>query len=365
LGQKDFKRLVEICEKLGFSDLRDALNSCLPSDFCNVLPLSKIPKAQLILDLVKLNTTLCTRHPEEPFIPLKAWLDEARMYDGGAHEGLELSSLADKVTLVFQQYRGQFQQDHVERIRATLVENMRLLYVPFLTRELTDINVDAAALAKAVETSIDRRLRYDRKVYVKKLDRVIEVSWADSDHKDIRVRDISKFEFVPFTHEQIIWRTQRFPSGELTASQYRITRDKIGLKGSKIGKPKETQSTDGQVITSVYTLPLLATGMPYLVTTDREREWYLDGDPTFEQTSPYVVDGGRITIKNKAKGIRLVYHDVGGAELFLPADEADRCTHKWDVIRSDKEITLTSQQLLLPDQGYMIVISRCGDERSS
>ncbi|MDX0985810.1 hypothetical protein GOL22_27320 [Sinorhizobium medicae] len=358
LNEKEFKRLIEISELLELPKYRDALNSCFPQHFRTVLPFHETPKAQLVLDLVKLNRTFCIRHGEEPFIPLKAWLTEARLYDGGQHEGLELDVFAHKVSLVYFKHQGRFQQEHTDRIRDSLMENMRLLYMPFLTSDLMEINADASALARAIEKSIDRQFRYDRKFYIKNLCRTIEVSWSDANRQEIRVRDISEFEFVPFTHEQIVWRTQRFSSGELTATQYRFTRDKIRLKGAKLSKPKETTSANGQITTTIYTLPLLDAGTPYQVSTDRERGWYIDSDPTFEQTSPYVVDGGWVKIFNKAAGTRLVYHDVGGTELFLPENEVDRCTHNWDMIGFGKEISLLPEQVLLPGQGYMIVISR-------
>ncbi|MBY5515658.1 hypothetical protein [Rhizobium leguminosarum] len=361
LTDEEFRWLLEICEILHLADYRDELSRLFPHSFKLIMPLRFVPKAQLIADLDKLDTTFSIDRNGSPFVPLKAWLEEACSFGGGRDEERELKQLISKVEAVFQAHLPEKQLQHAERLSAIARETMRIIYMPFVTKHLVENNSDVRSLAQAIDRALDRQFRYNQKVYVRNLQRTITVEWADELCKQISVRVESRFEFVPFTHEPIVWKTQRFSSGELSSSDYTTYNDDIELEAGAIEHIEEVVSADGQVTTTTHTLPLLDPGSPYVIVSDRKSGWKLDSDPTYEQTSPYVVDGTVLKIRNLAEGIRLVYHDVAGTGLLLPELNEQRCTPNWDVISFGAEIALKSEYLLLPGQGYMVVISRNGE----
>ncbi|WP_041679175.1 hypothetical protein [Rhizobium etli] len=353
-------RILEIARALNFAGNRSALMSSLPKGYTSTMDKLQNDDAQLVADIDNLRRRLDVRHSKKGLIsPFAIWLRRGAELNPDLPEVDELRAFAQAAEVTFAKYSPLDQKARNGRIEDTVRKTLRLFYLPFLTDHLVSESQPVKELASHLEDAIKKQFKYNEKVFVKDLRRKLTVSWQDKGRKTIKVADRSTFEFVPFTHENIIWKAQRFATGELATDDYDALVDEVLLDEVPV-TGAEVRESNGQIVTTTYQIDVTTRGPPFLMKARRDFCWELDSDPMYEQSSPYVVQNCLLEIENQAEGLRLVFHDVGGTDLFSPERLAPG-DHKWDVIPYNESRVLSAVPVLLPGQGCILVMSRTLD----
>ncbi|QCJ00870.1 hypothetical protein [Agrobacterium larrymoorei] len=350
------KKILAIARKLRFPTKRFVLISCLPEAYAQSLHNLPDDDAQLIADIdLLLRPLYLLDDSNRTIVPIVEWLERAALTFPNFPEAAELKMFAEKAKARSATLIPLAEDALKRRLGDSLKKSLRLFYMPFLTDHLISENAQINVLAHALEDAIKSHFKYEKNVFVRELSRKIKIEWDDEARTRIKVSDHSVFEFVPFNYEDITWKTERYATGELSTCDYEIRRDDVWLSGRML-EAEVSVNYEKQLMTSTYGIDVKDPG-PFKIKAVKETCWFLDSDPVFEQTSPYVVQGCKLEIQNSAPGLRVVFHDVGGAKLFSPDPEFSG-SHKWDVISFGSSRSLDSVPVLLPEQGYILVMSR-------
>lgn len=354
---EDRKKILAIGRKLRFPTKRFVLISCLPEAYAQSLHNLQDDDAQLIADIDLLFRPLYLLDDNNrKIVPVVEWLERAALTFPNHPEAAELTMFAEKAKAKSAALIPLAEDALKRRLGDSLKKSLRLFYMPFLTDHLISENAQVSVLAHALEEAIKDHFKYEKNVFVRELSRKIKIEWDDDARTRIKVSDHSVFEFVPFNYENITWKTERYATGELSTNDYEIRQDDVWLSGRML-EATTSVNDEKQLMTSTYGINVVKDAGPFKIKAVKETCWFLDSDPVFEQTSPYVVQGCKLEIQNSAPGLRVVFHDVGGTKLFSP-DPEFAGTHKWDVISFDSIRLLDSVPVLLPEQGYILVMSR-------
>ncbi|PND27619.1 hypothetical protein [Sinorhizobium sp. M4_45] len=334
---------------------RDAILGAFPSNFRETFTKCDNTTAQIIADFNYLNEQDYILENGNPKCPIAIWLRTcAIFYAYQAVTESQLTAFAASAEEYFLSNSKDLYIADRELVRAKLRDLLFRLYMPFLASHLGGGNFNAEKLARGIEQAVMTQADYGKKVFINNLSRTLVVKSENSSPRFIEVCDTSKFEFVPFAAEdELVWKTKRFATGELELSNYLVTREIVKVGGLQLMSDDETDIAR-QVLTKTYRITSKGTLQPHPIIVERNTSWELDRDPTFEQVSPYVIDGCNLEILNQASGLRIIFREVGGVDLFRPEPHIE----KWDVIPYGHSRKLSAARALLPEQGYMLIISR-------
>jgi hypothetical protein len=84
--------------------------------------------------------------------------------------------------------------------------------------------------------------------------------------------------------------------------------------------------------------------------------WLLDSDPTMTRTSVLVYDGYALRITNEAEGLRIVFQEVGGSDIFETGGVAG--SNPEDFIDFKEFSKRKAKRVILPGQGYQLIFVR-------
>ncbi|MDB5569792.1 MAG: hypothetical protein JWN93_975 [Hyphomicrobiales bacterium] len=226
----------------------------------------------------------------------------------------------------------------------------RMIYLPFLRpSDLTGAgDAGRQALASELEQAIAKTFTYEQKFYIRRLNRRLEVCWAEPSHQIIEVTDIQEIVIVPFkNNDPIEWVTESTPDSGLSMNDYSIREVECSIWPEQ-KNPSVSQETDKSKITT----HLLAGSGRYEVNRRRVLKWRLDSDPVLAFLSPYVVRELHVAIDNRADDLIIAFKDNGGRRLFQTV--AGEGKH----LQPHEYTALKASSLLLPDQGFSLTLVR-------
>lgn len=224
----------------------------------------------------------------------------------------------------------------------------RMIYLPFLGQPTSQSQPRIASqeLAAEIEQAITKTFTYNRKFYIQKLHRRLELRWADEAKRRIEVVDIQTIEIIPFrSDEKITWSSRSTPDAGRKMDDYEIKDVECSIKPEPPQKPDITTSDQARVTNWV-----LQDSDKYEMYRHRNLRWTLNADPVLAFESPYVVRNLTIDIFNRAEGLRITFRDIGGADLFQKKGGVGK------QIEYEEHAALGATNLLLPDQGFLLLL---------
>lgn len=227
-------------------------------------------------------------------------------------------------------------------------ELTRMIYLPFLTPSASSSarELNGQELAAQIERSITETFTYNQKFYIQRLHRRLEFTWADERARRIQVLETQTIEIVPFSDkEEIVWVATSAPDAGRSMAEYETAAEDYTITPQPQSPPKTNEDTDARQTTCV-----LKGSARYDVWRKRVRRWSLNADPILATVSPYVVQALTIDILNRAPGLRITFKDIGGATLFVASGGVGK---QIDYL---EESCLRLDHLLLPDQGYLLLL---------
>ncbi len=353
-------QLVALCIRLGLADanMRPHLMARIPPGIVNDLPAHVVnAHAQLRGDLLALNLHFVALNGT---IPLEEWLRNAVFFKKDHVDGAKLQTCQTVVRNRYNRDSPAFWKQHHEYNAKLLRQTLRRTYLPFSANMRESSDDEIGTLVQAIENAIDRRYRYNKQEYIRNVDRRLAVSWQDGQREVIVLAEELSFEFVLFDDGDLRWEMERTADGAMTIDDYAVSGVTL-FEGEPIQPLPVEVSSDRQNSKYTYVRAGCRGGKAYKVQRNRSITWRIDDDPIFQQTSPYVAQNVRLRIANDAEGIAVIYNDVGGSPIFRPTLDAG-ADHAWDVIRFGHSIELVGEPVLLPDQGYLLVLARMRKE---
>lgn len=226
----------------------------------------------------------------------------------------------------------------------------RMVYLPFLRpSELKDSPEEwRLTLASELEDSISKTFTYDKKFYIERLHRRLEVRWKDAAREVVEVLDTQDSTIIPFKkHEEAEWTTISTPDFGRGMQEYAIAEVECNIT-PKPAKPETIEVRDARRVATYY----LQGHDKHDIHRYRVWSWALDIDPIMAFNSPYVVRGMDIDIHNRAEGLLISFKDHGRKDLFGISGGVGR------QIEFGQYSSFKAQSLVLPDQGCLLLFLR-------
>lgn len=357
LGDDKLDDLVKLSIKLRLADpdRRDSLLERIPPGITSILAEKKRPNEQLRSDLFQLNEIFVAANG---VIPLEKWLHNAIFIISDDRVEVKLfKALKESVRSRYNKFSNSYWLHLHESNAKILREALRHIYLPFSANIRETSDLELSKLVEKLERAVDKRYTYNKSEYIRNVDRRVTVEWRDRKREVIALTEELRFEFVLFDQGDLEWHREQSADGAMTLNDYAVE-DLTLFEGEEIQPDRIIVSPDKQRSTLIYIRRDCIPGKGYKVFRRRSMAWKIDDDPTFQQTSPYVAENVTLSIKNNAEGLSVMYNDIGGMPIFRPVSGFERKGASWDVVRFGESIELTGEPVLLPDQGYLLVLAR-------
>jgi hypothetical protein len=217
------------------------------------------------------------------------------------------------------------------------------IHAPLLHEKIGDSRLsDLRAKLLAAE---EKQISYNESFFVENIIRDIEFCWSDEQNGIVEMRAFFQSTLVPFDDSrEIEWKSITTPDLGSKIDDYEINESEISIEGENAEKRKVVE--EGNRKTTTYYLK----GRPsYKASSKRTITWKLEKDPIYWATSPYIVIGGTFKVTNKLRGKRLIFQEIGGAEIFQILEGAS-------VLPDGEHLRRGVADVLLPRQGFQIII---------
>jgi hypothetical protein len=217
------------------------------------------------------------------------------------------------------------------------------IYAPFLNQgnvpELTN------NLVRAIETNFD----YTQKFYQSDWRRDYEIEWEPSSADKILVmKEKLRAKLIPFKkQETLTWTTFRTAEAHLKLSNYQNIVKAMKIDGRDPDPRSFTTRFEGEKEITTFNL---AGKNEYNIFRERYQKWDIDHDPGYSLEATTVVDGGSITVSNRAKGLQVVVKEVGGIDLLESFDNS--------IVEYEGQYSAGIKTILLPKQGFQLMFLR-------
>jgi hypothetical protein len=242
-----------------------------------------------------------------------------------------------------------------ERKRDMWQKLTRNIYVPHLNEQIKTQpnNPQLISFDHSLQDSIQKVFSYKETFYIDRIDINIDVSWANGNtkHKQLCLKNHMTSILIPFdSGHSIEWITSRTVNPGLGIDGYKLDSNPLHLLKSIPPGATVTQHkpiVDGATQNTKFEL---SGSSSYEVEYQRSTEWPVDLDPSYSYNSKYVVLGGDITIRNNCNGLKILFGQLGGNDLYIPIN--DIIGDGW--INEKKELRRRHAGVLLPGQGFQL-----------
>jgi hypothetical protein len=232
----------------------------------------------------------------------------------------------------------------------------RIIYVPVLDdrikRNPTDIGLRKfdESLSKAIGTVF----KYDKTFYIDRINVVITVEWSDVAEKKLIIMTTNlDFTLIPFDPSTPIeWKTYRKADFGLSIDDYESTAEPLILLDSQSPTAKITSFPGVKTGTREETKHSLSGDEKYDLKWKRLNKWKIDIDPRYTGVSSYVVLSGDVMIQNRCEGLKVLFTELGGEDLFIPIGQNNR----W--VLSGHDLRKRHKGVMVPDQGFELIFIR-------
>jgi hypothetical protein len=222
----------------------------------------------------------------------------------------------------------------------------RKIYLPFLPVSDGGGFKDSpnSELFSEIEFAVARTFSYDKKFYIDRFHRKMDISWHDKEKKIIRIVDTQDIVLIPFDKEPVLWVAQILTDYGRDISEYDIIEVELKINPPSNSAPVIEEAPQCRTITYK-----LEGGGKHEIHRRRVWKWCLTKDPLFASISPYVVRNSHVELNNAADDLRVAFKDHGGSGLFVINGGAGK------QVDCGQYSSLKGQSLLLPDQGYLLL----------
>ncbi len=232
----------------------------------------------------------------------------------------------------------------------------RIIYVPVLDDRIKKNPTDIGLLKfdELLSKAIGSVFRYDKTFYIDRISVSITVEWSDkSEKKLIILTNNLDFTLIPFNPSTPIeWKTYRKADFGLGIDDYESTAEPLTLVAGQSANATITSFPGVKTGTTEETNHKLTGADKYDLKWRRFNKWKVDGDPRYTGVSSYVVLSGDVTIQNRCEGLKVLFTELGGEDLFIPIGQDDR----W--VLSGYDLRKRHKGVMVPDQGFELIFSR-------